>query len=165
MQTASGQKLVLIEIPEPAAGTQPATVDARAALRLRKVLAKSEAERAELWRQVCSGWRNHSHSAAAVFLCNPDPCSMLRVCHPQLAQCRCLLTFSAGAGAQAAAASVSRGAVQHREEEVHHGAEAQQLGSYATAERRAWHALPKPAHGMSNCAPLLAVGRHMAHHA
>jgi hypothetical protein len=77
MQTTSGQKLVLIEIPEPAAGTQPATVDARAALKLRKELAKSEAERAELWRQVCSGLCKQSHSATLVFLWNSDPCSTL----------------------------------------------------------------------------------------
>lgn len=47
----AGSKLALIEIAEPAAGKQPATVDEAAALKLRKLLARYEVERAELWRQ------------------------------------------------------------------------------------------------------------------
>jgi hypothetical protein len=54
LQAASSQKLALIEIPQPAAGTRPATLDERAALKLRRMLARGEAERAELWHQVCS---------------------------------------------------------------------------------------------------------------
>ena len=73
MQTARGQKLILIEIQEPAAGTQPATVDARAALKLRTVLARSEAERAELWRQVCSGACFHASPICRRVLVQAEP--------------------------------------------------------------------------------------------
>jgi hypothetical protein len=37
-------------------------MDERAALKLRKVLAQSEAERAELWRQVCSKYKHGCHA-------------------------------------------------------------------------------------------------------
>lgn len=66
VQAAGGQKLALIEIPQPAAGTQPATVDELAALKLRKVLAQNEVERAELWRQVCTSECIRGQAAAVL---------------------------------------------------------------------------------------------------